>query len=120
MYTAVDCPGGLEYQECGSACPVTCENHAIPPVCLDICVDGCFCPPGQVLLNSTSIICVAVEDCPGMYVAVYHLLYNCYCLQLSPVAECQMHKILDQVYNYIDTYELIYTYMEFAIMQVFR
>ena len=66
MYTAVDCPGGLEYQECGSACPVTCENHANPPVCLDICVDGCFCPPGQVLLNSTSTVCVAVEDCPGM------------------------------------------------------
>ena len=55
----------MEYQECGSTCPATCENHANPPVCIDICVDGCFCPPGQVLLNSTSTKCVEVEDCPG-------------------------------------------------------
>ena len=61
-HTAVACPNGMEYQECGSACPTTCENHANPPVCYDICVAGCFCPPGQVLLNNNK--CVAVEDCP--------------------------------------------------------
>ena len=61
----------MEYQECGSACPATCENHENPPVCYDICVDGCFCPPGQVLLNSTSTTCVAVEDCPGSSTQIY-------------------------------------------------
>ena len=56
----------MEYQECGSTCPATCENHANPPVCIDVCVDGCFCPPGQVLLNSTSTECVEITDCPGI------------------------------------------------------
>ena len=93
----------MEYQECGSVCPVTCENHANPPVCIDICVDGCFCPPGQALPNSTSTKCVAVEDCPGSCVVyIMFTVYNIYyCLQLYLVTECQMYKIMDQVYNII-------------------
>ena len=67
---AVICPNGMIYQECGSACPETCENHANSPVCIEHCIDGCFCPPGQVLLRDS--ICVDVEDCPCMFEYSYN------------------------------------------------
>ena len=62
---AVTCPNGMIYQECGTACPETCVNYADPPVCIEHCVEGCFCPPGQVLLRNS--ICVDVEACPRMF-----------------------------------------------------
>ena len=76
----------MEYQECGSTCPVTCENHATPPVCIDVCVDGCFCPPGQVLLNSTSAECVEIADCPGIATYITYILY--YCVYYFAVMSC--------------------------------
>ncbi|XP_065903683.1 otogelin-like protein isoform X2 [Dysidea avara] len=62
LYCPVTCPNGMIYQECGTACPETCVNYADPPVCIEHCVEGCFCPPGQVLLRNS--ICVDVEACP--------------------------------------------------------
>ena len=37
-----DCPPGKEYQECGTACPVTCENkdETVPQPCPAVCVQG--------------------------------------------------------------------------------
>ena len=89
------CPNGMIYQECGTACPNTCENYADPPVCIDHCVDGCFCPPGQVLLDNST--CVDVEDCPGLNGSnspnIFILIFTQRCL----VVECRMYKALDQV-----------------------
>ena len=50
--------------ECGSACPLTCDNYQNPPVCDNsVCVRGCFCPGGMVEANDG--FCVSPEVCPS-------------------------------------------------------
>jgi hypothetical protein len=53
------CPDGYEYSGCGSACPPTCQDQT--PLCLALCVPGCFCPNG--LLDNDGA-CISPEDCP--------------------------------------------------------
>uniref|UniRef100_A0A482ZE39 U21-Theraphotoxin-Sfo1a_1 n=1 Tax=Selenotholus foelschei TaxID=1905327 RepID=A0A482ZE39_9ARAC len=54
------CPPGMVYTECGSACPVTCTRK--PEVCTTLCVEGCFCPVGQIWKESSGE-CVPPEKC---------------------------------------------------------
>ena len=48
-FPAIPCPAGMIYQQCGSLCPQTCDNLDQP--CDGGCVEGCFCPVGQVVVN---------------------------------------------------------------------
>ena len=57
-----DCNGGKEWQECGTACPLTCDNYKNLLVCTLQCVQGCFCPRGKVDLNG---VCVNKTTCAG-------------------------------------------------------
>ena len=54
------CQSGLEWSECGSACPPTCEDPL--QVCNERCVPKCKCPRGSKLLSNSSHICV--RECP--------------------------------------------------------
>ena len=57
------CSGGKEWLECGTACPLTCDNYDNPPfACTLQCVQGCFCPAGKVDLNG---VCVNSTTCKG-------------------------------------------------------
>jgi hypothetical protein len=56
------CPTGQEYQQCGTACPLTCDNPT-PGICSDHCVAGCFCQAGLVLTSDGQ--CVSPDQCPG-------------------------------------------------------
>ena len=53
-----ECAGELQYTECGTACEPACDQ---PPVdiCIEMCVAGCQCPPGQTRLSSGSTQCVS-------------------------------------------------------------
>ncbi|XP_073426614.1 serine protease inhibitor swm-1-like [Dendrobates tinctorius] len=53
------CSGNTEYQECGSACPPTCNNSS--PVCTKMCTPGCFCKKGTIRNDKGE--CVKVEKC---------------------------------------------------------
>ena len=57
------CTGGKEWQECGTACPLTCDNYNTPLVCTLQCVVGCFCPNGKVELDGA---CVEPSMCSGI------------------------------------------------------
>ena len=49
IFIATSCSvEGQEYTECGTACPVTCQNLN-PAPCAPDCVPGCQCPLGTVL-----------------------------------------------------------------------
>lgn len=56
------CPDNQEYQECGTYCPITCDNKDNPPfVCPLVCVSGCFCKTGYY--KTTNGTCVTEDDC---------------------------------------------------------
>ena len=56
----VNCSEGMIFQQCGPACPRTCDNK--DKVCEGRCVEGCFCPDGKYLLDGK---CVETEICTG-------------------------------------------------------
>ena len=60
--TTPSCPGDKVYTTCGSACPTTCSNFRNPPVCITLCVSGCFCPSGTVEFGDSNR-CVAPDTC---------------------------------------------------------
>nr|WAP28756.1 zonadhesin-like 3 [Yponomeuta cagnagella] len=49
------------YDPCGSACEKTCDSKS-NEICTKQCVDGCFCPKGQVRAADGS--CIDENDCP--------------------------------------------------------
>lgn len=55
-----DCPEDQHYEECGSACPLTCAAPE-PRACTLQCVPGCYCNKG-LLLNSKGV-CVQAKKC---------------------------------------------------------
>ena len=59
---AITCPSGMVYQQCGPICPQTCDTNENAD-CSGGCVEGCFCPSGQVLSNGK---CIDEADCQGM------------------------------------------------------
>ena len=65
-FSAVECSEGMVYQQCGPACPQTCDNRRRSE-CIGGCVDGCFCPSGQVLSNGQ---CIDQANCSGTVVIV--------------------------------------------------
>ena len=58
------CSGGKEWQDCGTACPLTCYNYNSTFSCISLCVPGCFCPQGTVDHNGE---CVNPSQCPGKF-----------------------------------------------------
>ncbi|KXJ81878.1 hypothetical protein RP20_CCG017355 [Aedes albopictus] len=63
---AKQCPSREIYNECGTACPATCDSikrNDGPKICTANCVIGCFCDRGYVR-NTNSGRCVVAEDCP--------------------------------------------------------
>lgn len=73
------------YKECGTACPLTCDNKDQAIMCPQMCVAGCFCPSGMVLLNDN---CIQPEQCSGKFgFMTFMLCYSylfCYLAASSP------------------------------------
>jgi len=51
----------MVYQQCGPSCPQTCDTNEDTD-CSGSCVEGCFCPSGEVLSDGK---CISVADCLG-------------------------------------------------------
>ena len=51
----------MVYQQCGQACPQTCDT--VETDCVGGCVEGCFCPSGKVLWNGN---CINLSECAGI------------------------------------------------------
>ncbi|XP_055930162.1 zonadhesin-like [Argiope bruennichi] len=59
----VVCKENEQFQECGSACPLTCDNIGTSNVpCPQQCVKGCFCKPGYV--RDRTGRCILPNFCP--------------------------------------------------------
>ena len=52
----------MVYQQCGPSCPQTCDTNEDTD-CSGGCVEGCFCPSGQVLYEGN---CINETECEGM------------------------------------------------------
>ncbi|KAI3377328.1 hypothetical protein L3Q82_008531, partial [Scortum barcoo] len=84
-HCAKQCPLGLQYRECISCCPESCN---LERTCIDsklACLDGCYCPDGLIYEDEG---CVTPSDCPceyhGMFYPSGQMLQeecnNCTCL----------------------------------------
>jgi len=58
-----ECDGGRVWKDCGSACPPTCSNPQ--PVCIALCVRGCFCPDNRPIWHQGN--CITLNECSGSY-----------------------------------------------------
>lgn len=63
---ALNCPQGQVYLQCGNSCNLTCRSLSYPDEeCSDVCLEGCFCPPG--LYQDERGDCVPKAQCPCYY-----------------------------------------------------
>ncbi|KAF8763268.1 thrombin inhibitor hemalin-like [Argiope bruennichi] len=61
-----DCPANSHYDECGTACPDTCDNYKDPPLfCIRMCNPGCHCDKGYVRVKEDVEECLKPEQCPN-------------------------------------------------------
>ena len=72
LFSSATCSGGKEWQDCGTACPLTCDNYNTTIACTEQCVSGCFCPQGMVDYNGE---CIAPSECVGMLSTLVCYLY---------------------------------------------
>ncbi|XP_074480146.1 otogelin [Sebastes fasciatus] len=66
---AKQCPLGLQYRECISCCPASCN---LERTCIDsklACLDGCYCPDGLIYEDGG---CVTPADCPCEYHGMFY------------------------------------------------
>ncbi|GLD55777.1 otogelin-like protein [Lates japonicus] len=66
---AKQCPLGLQYRECISCCPESCN---LERTCIDsklACLDGCYCPDGLIYEDGS---CVMPSDCPCEYHGMFY------------------------------------------------
>ncbi|GAB0177352.1 von Willebrand factor [Grus japonensis] len=60
------CPEGQVYQQCGTPCNQTCRSLSYPDEdCDELCVEGCYCPPGHYLDEHEE--CVPKSHCSCYY-----------------------------------------------------
>jgi len=91
MFTAADCPADKTYQQCGPACPQTCDfiNSDEPQACGLPCVPGCYCPNGQVEKDG---ICVNSSECRGT-----ECIYICAAYTKLPMSLCKAAFVLENL-----------------------
>ncbi|XP_068431508.1 otogelin [Clinocottus analis] len=68
-HCAKQCPLGLQYRECISCCPASCN---LERTCIDsklACLDGCYCPDGLIYEDGG---CVTPSDCPCEYHGLFY------------------------------------------------
>uniref|UniRef100_A0A803VYC1 von Willebrand factor n=1 Tax=Ficedula albicollis TaxID=59894 RepID=A0A803VYC1_FICAL len=60
------CPEGQVYQQCGTPCNQTCRSLSYPEEeCEQLCLEGCYCPPGHYLDEHEQ--CVPKAQCSCYY-----------------------------------------------------
>uniref|UniRef100_A0AAY4EYN3 VWFD domain-containing protein n=1 Tax=Denticeps clupeoides TaxID=299321 RepID=A0AAY4EYN3_9TELE len=58
------CPKNSHFEQCGVACPATCEDPGAPSKCRAPCVEGCTCDKGFVRRGNQ---CVPESQCGCLY-----------------------------------------------------
>jgi hypothetical protein len=82
------CTGGREWQECGTACPLSCSNYTTEVVCTEQCVRGCFCPYRSYIHEDG---CVPITECPGF-------INPCAYTDCAPGYECLVYEATGEAY----------------------
>jgi len=59
-----ECCKHEHYEDCGTACPETCDDHGELKVCTEQCASGCFCNEGYVKADNGT--CILRWDCPPL------------------------------------------------------
>ncbi|XP_010144979.1 PREDICTED: von Willebrand factor-like, partial [Eurypyga helias] len=63
-FCPMTCPEGQVYQQCGTSCNQTCRSLSYPDEdCDELCVEGCYCPPGHYLDEREQCVPKALCSC---------------------------------------------------------
>ncbi|KAM6438314.1 von Willebrand factor [Rhynochetos jubatus] len=63
-FCPMTCPEGQVYQPCGTSCNQTCRSLSYPDEdCDELCVEGCYCPPGHYLDEHEQCVPKALCSC---------------------------------------------------------
>ncbi|CAH1257338.1 CRIM1 [Branchiostoma lanceolatum] len=57
-----ECPAHSSWNQCGSACPTTCDNLDTNVICPEVCVPSCTCDDGYALKDGN---CILEDQCGG-------------------------------------------------------
>ncbi len=63
---------GQVFSDCASPCPKTCDSDP-NQICITLCVQGCTCPPGQVI-DTVNNKCVTTDMCPPTGIIMLKLI----------------------------------------------
>ncbi|KAF8767625.1 Hemocytin like protein [Argiope bruennichi] len=59
-----ECPPGMEWQDCGPGCELTCDNYREKDTLCDAaCTPGCYCPSGTVRHHDKCVKPKMCQDC---------------------------------------------------------
>ncbi|XP_030065591.1 SCO-spondin isoform X3 [Microcaecilia unicolor] len=58
-----NCPPDMYYDSCGTTCPEACDNINLTMICTMMCVPGCFCQDGYVMICTGNDTCVPESEC---------------------------------------------------------
>ncbi|GFY77264.1 hemocytin, partial [Trichonephila inaurata madagascariensis] len=59
-----ECPPGMEWQDCGPGCELTCDNyHDRDSICNGGCTPGCYCPSGLIRHHDRCVKPKMCQDC---------------------------------------------------------
>ncbi|XP_054708363.1 hemocytin-like [Uloborus diversus] len=59
-----ECPLGMEWQDCGPGCELTCDNYQQrEQLCGTDCVPGCYCPSGLIRHHNRCVKPKMCQDC---------------------------------------------------------
>ncbi|NP_001316017.1 von Willebrand factor precursor [Oryctolagus cuniculus] len=84
-FCAMSCPGSLVYKHCEHGCPRHCDGNVSS--CGDHPVEGCFCPPHQLVLEGTCVPEEACTQCVGED-GVRHQFLETWVLDHQPCQIC--------------------------------
>ncbi|NXF90221.1 MUC2L protein, partial [Eubucco bourcierii] len=92
------CPTGKEYRACGPAQQITCKSSQQNETSTKQ-VEGCFCPNGTMLYDSSVDVCVKTCGCVGMDMIPREFgerftvdCQDCICLEGGSGIVCEPHK----------------------------
>lgn len=73
LLTALTCPPNMVFKDCGSSCPPTCDDPNGSHLCVEQCMEGCFCEEGFVADGDN---CIKPHECGCSSNGIFYMVIS--------------------------------------------